>query len=91
MVVALAAGTLIGRFVDNAVLFIALSIVALIGMGFGNVVGALLVKKYFPDQQRTGRQPRRRYSRRSCKRGRRNGRIAWRRLNRPGFEGGSNI
>ena len=45
MVVALAAGTLIGPFVDNAVLFIALSIVALIGMGFGNVVGALLVKK----------------------------------------------
>ena len=46
-----AAGTLTRPFVDSASLFMALSAVALIGMGMGNVVGAPLVKKYFPDRQ----------------------------------------
>ena len=36
---------------DNVPLFIALTAVSLLGMGFGNVVGAPLVKKYFPDRQ----------------------------------------
>jgi CP family cyanate transporter-like MFS transporter len=46
-----AAGTLIRPFIDSSSLFMALSIVALIGMGIGNVVGAPLVKRYFPDRQ----------------------------------------
>lgn len=46
-----AAGTLIRPFVDSPVVFIALSVLALAGMGLGNVVGAPLVKKYFPDRQ----------------------------------------
>lgn len=46
-----ATGTLIRPFVDSTFFFLALSMVALIGMGLGNVVGAPLVKKYFPDRQ----------------------------------------
>lgn len=46
-----AAGSLIRPFIDSTFFFMVLSIVALIGMGFGNVVGAPLVKKYFPDRQ----------------------------------------
>ena len=44
-------GTLTRPFTDRPVVFMLLSIVALVGMGFGNVVGAPLVKKYFPDRQ----------------------------------------
>lgn len=46
-----AAGTLIRPYIDHPTLFIALSALALVGMGLGNVVGAPLVKKYFPDRQ----------------------------------------
>lgn len=46
-----AAGTLLRPFTDSAALFMVLTTVALVGMGFGNVVGAPLVKKYFPDRQ----------------------------------------
>jgi len=46
-----AAGTLIRPFIDSPSVFMVLSVVALIGMGLGNVVGAPLVKKYFPDRQ----------------------------------------
>ncbi|NMM76676.1 hypothetical protein B2J86_12110 [Acidovorax sp. SRB_14] len=46
-----AAGTLARPFLDSPAVFIVLSIVALTGMGLGNVVGAPLVKKYFPDRQ----------------------------------------
>ncbi|MCX6499602.1 MAG: MFS transporter [Arthrobacter sp.] len=46
-----AAGTAGRAMTDNAPLFFALSAIALFGMGFGNVVGAPLVKKYFPDRQ----------------------------------------
>jgi CP family cyanate transporter-like MFS transporter len=46
-----AVGTLLRPFIGSSVAFIALSVIALIGMGFGNVVGAPLVKKYFPDRQ----------------------------------------
>lgn len=46
-----AAGTFGRAFTDNIPLFFVLSVVALFGMGFGNVVGAPLVKKYFPDRQ----------------------------------------
>lgn len=46
-----AAGSLIRPLTANPVVFMALTIVALVGMGFGNVVGAALVKKYFPDRQ----------------------------------------
>ncbi|WP_157898421.1 CynX/NimT family MFS transporter [Acidovorax carolinensis] len=46
-----AAGTLARPFVGSVPVFIALSVVALVGMGMGNVVGAPLVKKYFPDRQ----------------------------------------
>jgi MFS transporter, CP family, cyanate transporter len=54
MAVALAAaGTLVRPFTDSAALFMALTTVALVGMGFGNVVGAPLVKRYFPDRQAT--------------------------------------
>jgi MFS transporter, CP family, cyanate transporter len=45
-----AAGTAGRAFTDSVPLFFALSIVALVGMGFGNVAGAPLVKKYFPDR-----------------------------------------
>lgn len=48
-----AAGTLLRPFVDSAPAFVALSGVALFGMGLGNVVGAPLVKNYFPDRQST--------------------------------------
>ncbi len=47
----LAAAGLLGRsLLDSVPLFLALSAVALFGMGMGNVVGAPLVKKYFPDR-----------------------------------------
>ena len=46
-----AAGTFGRALTDNIPLFFVLSVVALFGMGFGNVVGAPLVKKYFPDRQ----------------------------------------
>ena len=47
----LAAAGLLGRSVIGGVpLFLVLSAVALFGMGMGNVVGAPLVKKYFPDR-----------------------------------------
>jgi CP family cyanate transporter-like MFS transporter len=46
-----AVGTFSRAFTDSVPLFFVLSIVALFGMGFGNVVGAPLVKKYFPDRQ----------------------------------------
>ncbi|MEV7647032.1 MFS transporter [Arthrobacter sp. NPDC089319] len=45
-----AVGTAGRAFTDSVPVFFALSIVALVGMGFGNVVGAPLVKKYFPDR-----------------------------------------
>jgi MFS transporter, CP family, cyanate transporter len=45
-----AVGTAGRAFTDSVPAFFALSIVALVGMGFGNVVGAPLVKKYFPDR-----------------------------------------
>ncbi|WP_139007058.1 CynX/NimT family MFS transporter [Arthrobacter crystallopoietes] len=48
-----AAGTFGRSLTDSVALFFVLSVVALIGMGFGNVVGAPLVKKYFPDRQAT--------------------------------------
>jgi CP family cyanate transporter-like MFS transporter len=46
-----AVGTFGRAFTDSVPLFFVLSVVALFGMGFGNVVGAPLVKKYFPDRQ----------------------------------------
>ncbi|MCX6499607.1 MAG: MFS transporter [Arthrobacter sp.] len=46
-----AAGTFGRSLTDSVPLFFVLSVVALFGMGFGNVVGAPLVKKYFPDRQ----------------------------------------
>jgi MFS transporter, CP family, cyanate transporter len=46
-----AVGTFSRAFTDSVPLFFVLSVVALFGMGFGNVVGAPLVKKYFPDRQ----------------------------------------
>lgn len=46
-----AVGTFSRAFTDSVPLFFILSVVALFGMGFGNVVGAPLVKKYFPDRQ----------------------------------------
>lgn len=46
-----AAGTLVRPYVDGSTLFMALTLVALFGMGLGNVVGAPLVKRYFPDRQ----------------------------------------
>jgi MFS transporter, CP family, cyanate transporter len=46
-----AAGTFGRALTDSVPLFFVLSVTALIGMGFGNVVGAPLVKKYFPDRQ----------------------------------------
>jgi CP family cyanate transporter-like MFS transporter len=45
-----AAGTLLRPFSGGAVPFFVLTVVALVGMGLGNVVGAPLVKKYFPDR-----------------------------------------
>lgn len=50
-VILAAAGTLLRPYIDSPTAFMALSILALIGMGFGNVIGAPLVKKYFPDRQ----------------------------------------
>ena len=47
-----AAGTAGRAFTDRASLFFALS-VALTGVGFGNVVGAPVVKKYFPGPARS--------------------------------------
>jgi CP family cyanate transporter-like MFS transporter len=44
-------GTFGRAMTDSVTLFFVLSAVALFGMGFGNVVGAPLVKKYFPDRQ----------------------------------------
>lgn len=44
-------GALARALSNDATLFIVLSAVSLLGMGFGNVVGAPLVKKYFPDRQ----------------------------------------
>lgn len=50
--VALAAtGSLLRPFAADPAAFMALTFVALLGMGFGNVVGAPLVKKHFPDRQ----------------------------------------
>lgn len=47
----LAATGLLGRsLIASVPLFLVLSAVALFGMGMGNVVGAPLVKKYFPDR-----------------------------------------
>lgn len=46
-----ALGSLLRPYVDSSQIFILLSAVALFGMGMGNVVGAPLVKKYFPDRQ----------------------------------------
>lgn len=46
-----AAGTLVRPFVGDASVFMAATVVALLGMGIGNVVGAPLVKKHFPDRQ----------------------------------------
>lgn len=52
--VALAAvGALIRPFAGAAVPFFVLTVAALVGMGLGNVTGAPLVKKYFPDRQAT--------------------------------------
>ena len=48
-----ALGTGLRVATDSVPLFLTLSAVALLGMGFGNVVGAPLVKKYFPDRQST--------------------------------------
>lgn len=50
-VVLAAVGTLIRPYINHPTLFILLSDVALLGMGLGNVVGAPLVKKHFPDRQ----------------------------------------
>ena len=43
-------GTLLRAVVGGAPLFLVLSAIALFGMGIGNVVGAPLVKKYFPER-----------------------------------------
>lgn len=45
-----AAGTALRPVLDSVPVFLVLSAVALFGMGMGNVVGAPLVKKYFPDR-----------------------------------------
>jgi MFS transporter, CP family, cyanate transporter len=45
-----AAGLLARSVIGGVPLFLAFSAVALFGMGMGNVVGAPLVKKYFPDR-----------------------------------------
>jgi MFS transporter, CP family, cyanate transporter len=45
-----ALGTGLRPMFDSVPLFLTLSAVALFGMGMGNVVGAPLVKKYFPDR-----------------------------------------
>ncbi|MBV1777882.1 MFS transporter [Paeniglutamicibacter sp. ABSL32-1] len=50
-VILAAAGTLVRPFSDSPAMFMALTFVALLGMGFGNVAGAPLVKKHFPDRQ----------------------------------------
>lgn len=50
-VILAAAGTLVRPFSDSPAIFMALTFVALLGMGFGNVAGAPLVKKHFPDRQ----------------------------------------
>lgn len=46
-----AVGSLLRPWSGGAVPFMALTMVALVGMGMGNVVGAPLVKKYFADRQ----------------------------------------
>ncbi|MFE7422099.1 CynX/NimT family MFS transporter [Rhodococcus sp. NPDC057529] len=46
-------GSLLRPFIDSPALFMGLTFLALLGMGFGNVVGAPLVKKHFPDRQAT--------------------------------------
>lgn len=46
-----AAGTLLRPYSGGQVPFMLLTMVALVGMGLGNVVGAPLVKRYFPDRQ----------------------------------------
>lgn len=52
LAVALASfGTLLRPWIMNFPIFVTLSVLALIGMGFGNAIGAPLVKKYFPDRQ----------------------------------------
>jgi MFS transporter, CP family, cyanate transporter len=48
-----AAGSIARAFTDGVLVFLVLSAVALFGMGFGNVVGAPLVKKYWPDRPAT--------------------------------------
>ncbi|MFL4475419.1 CynX/NimT family MFS transporter [Paeniglutamicibacter sp. MACA_103] len=50
-VILAAVGTLVRPFSDSPAIFMALTFVALLGMGFGNVAGAPLVKKHFPDRQ----------------------------------------
>lgn len=52
-VVLAAVGSLLRPIMADASAFFALTVVALVGMGIGNVVGAPLVKKYFPDRQAT--------------------------------------
>lgn len=49
-VVLAALGALVRPFGGGALPFFGLTIVALVGMGLGNVAGAPLVKKYFPDR-----------------------------------------
>lgn len=46
-------GTVARVLGDSIPLFLLFSVIALFGMGMGNVVGAPLVKKYFPDRQAT--------------------------------------
>lgn len=46
-----AIGTVARVLGESIPLFLVFSVIALLGMGMGNVVGAPLVKKYFPDRQ----------------------------------------
>ncbi|ASN51597.1 MFS transporter [Sinomonas sp. R1AF57] len=50
-VVLAAVGALLRPFGGGTLPFLGLTAVALVGMGLGNVAGAPLVKKYFPDRQ----------------------------------------
>ncbi|MPV37579.1 MFS transporter [Georgenia subflava] len=50
-VVLAAFGALLRPFIGSPAAFMALTFVALLGMGFGNVLGAPLVKKHFADRQ----------------------------------------
>lgn len=52
-VILAATGSLLRPIMADAAAFFAFTVVALVGMGIGNVVGAPLVKKYFPDRQAT--------------------------------------